>query len=60
MLYASPEALHGENLEFTRLALHAYSLKIEMPSGEERVFTAPLPNDFERASELLHQAIATI
>lgn len=54
-LYASPESLQGENLGFTRLALHAYSLKIMLPRGEEKNFLAPLPLDFEIAST----AIAT-
>jgi 23S rRNA pseudouridine1911/1915/1917 synthase len=33
-------------LGFERLALHALSLAITLPSGEERTFTAPLPPDF--------------
>ena len=55
-LYASDEALGGQNLGFTRLALHAYALTIVLRSGEERHFLAPLPLDFENAST----AIATI
>jgi 23S rRNA pseudouridine1911/1915/1917 synthase len=34
---------------FTRPALHAYSLSIEMPSGARSTFEAPLPEDFEKA-----------
>lgn len=40
-------------LEFTRQALHAYSLAIQLPSGEVRTFEAPLPADFVRASVLI-------
>lgn len=33
-------------LEFTRLALHAFSLTIVIPGGEQKTFIAPLPADF--------------
>lgn len=36
-------------LGFTRLALHALSLKIKLPSGVAHTFTAPLPDDFLHA-----------
>lgn len=36
-------------LGFNRLALHARQLTIELPNGEERVFEAPLPDDFVKA-----------
>lgn len=36
-------------LGFSRQALHALSLSIELPSGERRVFEAPLPPDFTEA-----------
>ena len=36
-------------LGFTRPALHAFKLKMMLPSGEEREFEAPLPPDFHRA-----------
>lgn len=36
-------------LGFERLALHALSLAITHPNGEEMVFVAPLPEDFKRA-----------
>ncbi len=52
-LYAGEESRKGENLGFTRLALHAYSLKVTLPNGEEKVFTAPLPLDFEIATTAL-------
>ncbi len=50
MLYAPEELLQGDNLGFTRLALHAYALKIVLPDGVEHSFIAPYPNDFEVAS----------
>ena len=34
---------------FTRPALHALSLALVLPTGERRVFEAPLPDDFTRA-----------
>lgn len=55
-LYAPPTLLSGDNLGFTRLALHAYSLKIKLPLGEEHTFIAPLPLDFEIASTALATA----
>ncbi len=48
-LYAPEELRSGNNVGFTRLALHAYRLKLSIPSGEEKMFIAPLPPDFERA-----------
>jgi 23S rRNA-/tRNA-specific pseudouridylate synthase len=54
-LYAPKDLLEGENLGFTRLALHAYTLKIRIPNGEEMTFCAPLPPDFVHAEA----AIAT-
>jgi 23S rRNA pseudouridine1911/1915/1917 synthase len=36
-------------LGFSRQALHALSLSIELPSGERRIFEAPLPADFTEA-----------
>ncbi len=54
-LYAPENLLQGDNLDFKRLALHAYALKLVLPNGEERSFLAPLPHDFEVAST----AIAT-
>ena len=34
---------------FNRPALHAFSLSITLPSGEQRTFEAPLPDDFKSA-----------
>jgi 23S rRNA pseudouridine1911/1915/1917 synthase len=51
------DALYAENrvgaLGFTRLALHARSLEITLPSGERKIFEAPLPEDFRRAEAQL-------
>ena len=49
-LYATSPQRSGDNLGFTRLALHAYRLTLIIPSGEEMHFLAPLPLDFEVAS----------
>lgn len=43
-------------LGFTRLALHAHTLSLTLPSGEDKQFTAPLPPDFEQAMKLLHRS----
>ena len=40
-------------LGFERLALHAFSLAITHPSGQEMVFKAPLPPDFASAEAQL-------
>jgi 23S rRNA-/tRNA-specific pseudouridylate synthase len=43
-------------LGFTRLALHARSLRLMLPSGKEKTFEAPLPPDFIEAERQLKQA----
>lgn len=55
-LYASDELRSGNNLGFTRLALHAYSIKLTLLNGDERTFLAPLPLDFEVAGTSLATA----
>lgn len=40
-------------LGLARQALHASSLAITLPSGERKVFEAPLPHDFENALQKL-------
>ena len=42
-------------LGFNRLALHALSITINLPSGVEKTFEAPLPVDFVAAEEKLRQ-----
>lgn len=39
-------------LGFTRLALHAFSLKITLPDGTLEKFEAPFPEDFKKAENL--------
>ncbi len=36
-------------LGFARLALHAFSITVELPGGEKKTIEAPLPGDFESA-----------
>ncbi|MBU4480452.1 hypothetical protein KKG48_03370, partial [Patescibacteria group bacterium] len=43
----------SHNLGFDRLALHAYSLEFNLPSGERLKLEARLPIDFKKALELL-------
>ncbi len=43
-------------LGFERPALHALSLEITLPSGERRTFQAPLPDDFQKAEDLMVDA----
>jgi RluA family pseudouridine synthase len=45
-----------EVLGFKRLALHALSIAIMLPSGKEKTFSAPLPADFLAAEAQLHAA----
>lgn len=47
-LYA-PRTIRLASLPYSRQALHAYQLKLELPSGREQEFTAPLPADFQAA-----------
>lgn len=51
-LYAGEALATGNDLGFTRLALHAYSLKVVLSDGDEKVFLAPLPLDFEIATTI--------
>lgn len=53
-LYApSQYAQHPDALGFARLALHAHTLTIILPSGTQQHFEAPLPDDFVAAEALL-------
>lgn len=49
LLARGVEASLGCPLGFTRLALHAFSLKFKLPSGKELTVEAPYPRDFKRA-----------
>jgi 23S rRNA pseudouridine1911/1915/1917 synthase len=42
-------------LELNRVALHARSLTITLPSGKEEIFEAPQPSDLQQAIERLSQ-----
>jgi len=44
-------------LGFDRVALHAYSLTLILPSGEEKTVEAPLPEDFIEAEKLLKKEV---
>lgn len=44
---------HPCALGFSRLALHASVLEVQLPEGEIKKFEAPLPKEFETALELL-------
>jgi len=55
-LYASSEYLKKDSLGFSRMALHAHSLAVALPSGESMAFLAPLPVDFENASTAIASA----
>jgi 23S rRNA pseudouridine1911/1915/1917 synthase len=43
-------------LGFERLALHAKSLSLKIPSGEEKVFEASYPPDFEKGTVLFEKS----
>ncbi len=45
-------------LGFTRPALHALSLSVVLPSGEQKFFEAPLPADFKEAERHFVEATA--
>lgn len=51
ILYAPTHLLESDNLGIDRLALHAHVLTLELPSGEQKTFTAPLPGSFVRAEQ---------
>ena len=43
-------------LGFERLALHALSVRLKLPSGKEMTFNSPLPTDFIEAEKALKEA----
>ncbi|OHB14848.1 MAG: hypothetical protein A2431_03160 [Candidatus Zambryskibacteria bacterium RIFOXYC1_FULL_39_10] len=51
----SPKASRGkeDNLGFDRLALHAVSIKLELPNHTHITIESPLPAEFEEAKKLL-------
>lgn len=48
-LYAGGKLGTGDDLEFSRLALHAHTLTLTLPSGVTQTFTAPIPESFIEA-----------
>jgi 23S rRNA pseudouridine1911/1915/1917 synthase len=50
-LYADHMMEISNNLELSRMALHAHVLEIELPSREMQRFIAPVPQSFEEAAE---------
>lgn len=48
---------HPKDLGFTRVALHAYTLTLTIPSGPTRTFEAPLPEVFVKAAQLLQEGV---
>ncbi|OGG85605.1 hypothetical protein A2392_02445 [Candidatus Kaiserbacteria bacterium RIFOXYB1_FULL_46_14] len=52
-LYAGNQLGTGDDLGLKRLALHAFSLTIALPSGEDKSFETPLPPELSGAIELL-------
>lgn len=48
--YDSPQALG-----FTRLALHACAISVILPSGGQKIFMAPEPDDFLAAHKIFNQ-----
>jgi len=51
-LYAGKRFATSTNLMLDRLALHAHTLDIELPNGDHRQFTAPVPDAFAAAAQL--------
>lgn len=52
-LYATTHLGKSDDLGFKRLALHAHTLSIVLPNGEQRSFVAPLPDDFTAAARVV-------
>lgn len=50
-LYAPKNLLQSDNLGIGRLALHAYSLRLVLPNGEQKTFISELPESFSHVAE---------
>ncbi len=48
-LYAEYKIHDSNNLNLDRMALHAESLELTLPSGEKQVFKTPLPDELQAA-----------
>jgi len=55
-LYAKAEMASSNNLGFTRLALHAHILEVELKNGGSERFIAQVPRVFEEAAERIADA----
>lgn len=58
-LYADYLLEKSNNLGLDRMALHAHTLEIILPNGEEQRFIAPLPICFEEAAEKIAEEVET-
>jgi 23S rRNA-/tRNA-specific pseudouridylate synthase len=52
-LYATPHSVNVKLPILTRQFLHAAQLTLQLPSGQTRTFTSPLPADLTAALEYL-------
>lgn len=50
-LYADYKMDKSNNLDLSRLALHAHILEITLPNGSKERFISPVPQEFEEAAE---------
>jgi 23S rRNA pseudouridine1911/1915/1917 synthase len=50
-VYGERQMQTSNNLELSRLALHAHMLELVLPHGQTERFIAPLPTEFELAAE---------
>jgi 23S rRNA pseudouridine1911/1915/1917 synthase len=55
-LYAGAKREQSNNLGLERLALHAHTLALTLPNGEEQRFVAPVPPRLEQAVDELHES----
>lgn len=53
-LYSSKSCIKEECLGFDRLALHALSIKLQLPNLSFITIESPLPTEFEKAKEFLN------
>ena len=51
VLYSGKLRHQSNNLGLTRLALHAHILDIVLPNGQQERFIAPVPKEFDEATE---------
>lgn len=56
-LYAGKKLETSNNLGLERMALHAYTLELILPSGEDQRFVAPIPQSFIEAEDKLCSSV---